>query len=61
MNDRNELTIPELRQFPGYENVSDGEAKEIIRDLKTLSIMLYKLYQKKLILDDSDFSSEDFF
>lgn len=50
-----ELTIQQLRQYPGFENVSDEEAGETIRQLKELSLILYNIFQtrqrKKKLID----------
>jgi len=38
-NKSNVLTIKELKSFPGFENIEDKEAEEIIQSLYKLSIL----------------------
>lgn len=60
-----ELSIHELKKYPGFENVSDDEAIETISQLKELSLILYNVFQtqqrKKRQLDslkDEDHEEE---
>lgn len=41
------LTIEKLREFKGFESVSDDEAERIIYSVKELSIILYHHYLNK--------------
>jgi hypothetical protein len=41
------MTVTQLRQFPGFENVSDEEAREIIRTLQSYSEMMFRLFSEK--------------
>lgn len=38
---KDDLTIEELRAYPGKEDLTDEEATHIIKSLKELSILLY--------------------
>lgn len=38
------LTIEKLREFRGFENVSDEEAEKVIHSVKELSVILYQYY-----------------
>ena len=38
---KEDLTIEELRAYPGKANLTDGEATHIINSLKELSILLF--------------------
>ena len=42
-----ELSITELKKYPGFENVSDEEAQETIFQLKELSFILFDAFQKE--------------
>lgn len=48
------LTIEQLKQFPGYENVSDTEAEKIIDALERYAIITLQLYQKWLKLEQHE-------
>lgn len=37
------ITIEELRQFDGFENVSDEKATEIIETVKELALITYSI------------------
>jgi hypothetical protein len=39
-NNKNDLTIEELRSYPGLENMTDEQANQIIGSLKELSILV---------------------
>jgi hypothetical protein len=49
MNDYKRLSIEELRSFSGFENYTDEMAEKTIKDLETLSILFYELYQKTIV------------
>jgi hypothetical protein len=40
------ITIERLREFPGLENLSDHEARQIIEFLEKLSLILFSHLQK---------------
>ncbi|MEX1240965.1 MAG: hypothetical protein WEB30_14665 [Cyclobacteriaceae bacterium] len=40
------MTIDRLREFPGLENLSDQEAKQVIDSLERLSLILFSRLQK---------------
>jgi hypothetical protein len=40
------ITIERLRKFPGLENLSDEEAKQVIDSLERLSLILFSYLQK---------------
>lgn len=40
-----ELTVERLREFPGFQAVSDEEAREIITSLEKLSLILFSHIQ----------------
>lgn len=43
------LSVAELRQCKGFENISDEDAERTIQTLETLSILFYQLHmQQKL-------------
>jgi len=42
---KGELTIETLKTFEGFENISDEEAKEIIKSLEQFAYILYQLHQ----------------
>ena len=46
IHDRSELTIEKLRKYPGFENVSDEEAKEEIHGIKTFARILFDIYKR---------------
>lgn len=41
------LTIAELRNCKGFENISEEKANETIKSLETISILFYELYMKQ--------------
>lgn len=41
------LTIERLRTYKGFENISDEQAEEEIKVLKTFILILYKMYEKE--------------
>jgi hypothetical protein len=41
------LTIAELRNCKGFENISEEEAMETIKSLETISILFYELYMQQ--------------
>lgn len=43
---RNRLTIDEVRQFKGYETVSDEQATDISNSLYQLSIIVYSILKQ---------------
>lgn len=43
---RNRLTIDEVRQFKGYETVSDEQATKISNSLYQLSIIVYSILKQ---------------
>lgn len=45
MSNHKQLSIEELRSFPGFENYTD----ETIKTLEALSILFYELHEKSLI------------
>lgn len=44
---KNELTIEKLRNYEGFENVDEAEAKEHIKLIKTFARVLYDIYQQE--------------
>jgi hypothetical protein len=40
------ITIERLREFPGLENLSDQEAKQVIDSLERISLILFSYLQK---------------
>lgn len=40
------IIIERLREFPGLENLSDQEAKQVIDSLERLSLILFSYLQK---------------
>jgi hypothetical protein len=40
LNNKNDLTIEELRSYPGLENLTDERANQVIVSLKELSILV---------------------
>ncbi len=38
------MTIAELRNCKGFENISEEDAMETIKSLETISILFYELY-----------------
>ncbi len=55
---REDLTIEELRSFPGHENLSDEQAAHIIAGLKELSILLYYAAKKQQSLKDISYDNQ---
>ena len=45
-NHFNMLTIEELKSFPGFENIDNKEAEEIIQSLYELSLLTYEIINK---------------
>jgi hypothetical protein len=43
------LTISELKEFKGYDNVSDEEAEYAISSLEKISILFMELFQAKKV------------
>lgn len=41
------LSIPQLKGQPGFETISDEEAKEIIETLFQISLAFYELYSQQ--------------
>jgi hypothetical protein len=41
------LTISELKEFKGYDNVSEEEAEYVISSLEKISILFMELFQAK--------------
>ena len=50
-----DLTVEKVKQFKGFENISDEEAENIAYSLKQFSLLTYRYYQrlKKKELDTS--------
>jgi transcription initiation factor TFIIIB Brf1 subunit/transcription initiation factor TFIIB len=55
------LSVEELRQCKGFENISDEDAEKTIQTLETLSILFYQLHmqhkhqqQKFVVLKNSN-------
>jgi hypothetical protein len=42
----NRIRIEELKSFPGFENIEDKEAEEIIQSLYKLSLLTYEVLNK---------------
>jgi predicted GTPase len=40
------MTVERLREFPGLENVSDQDARQVIESLQKLSLILFSHLQK---------------
>ncbi len=47
--DKNELTIEKLRTYSGFEDVSEDEAKEHIKLIKTFARVLFDVYKNDQI------------
>lgn len=47
-----ELSIAELKKYPGFENISDDEAQHTIQQLKELSFILYDAFQNQQHKED---------
>lgn len=47
MKKHKKLSIDELRSFPGFENVGDEEAEQVIKTLENLSVLYYELFMKE--------------
>lgn len=41
-----DLTIEKVKQFKGFENISDEEAENIAYSLKQFSLLTYRYYQR---------------
>lgn len=41
---KDDLTIEELRNFPGFENMSEEELNQRVESLKEFSLLLYKAF-----------------
>lgn len=44
---KQELSIEKLRAYNGFENVSDDEAEEHLKLIKTFARILYDIYQQE--------------
>lgn len=44
---KQELSIEKLRSYNGFENVSDDEAEEHVKLIKTFARILYDIYQQE--------------
>jgi hypothetical protein len=42
-----DLTVEELRTYPGFENFSDEEAENYVRTIKELSLLLFFSLQRR--------------
>lgn len=42
-----ELTTTQLRKYEGFENITEDEAKDIIGQLKELSLIFYGIFQNQ--------------
>lgn len=40
------MTVERLREFPGLQNLSDQEAKQVIDSLERLSMILFSCLQR---------------
>lgn len=40
------ITVERLREFPGLQNLSDQEARQVIESLEKLSLILFYYFQK---------------
>lgn len=49
MKKHKKLSVDELRNFPGFENVTEEEAEQVIKTLENLSILFYELFMKEKI------------
>ncbi len=48
------LTIAELRQFKGFDSISDEEAENTIGTLEKLSVLFYSLYKKQQVIKENN-------
>lgn len=42
-----DLTVEKVKQFKGFENISDEEAENIAYSLKQFSLLTYRYYQRQ--------------
>jgi len=51
ISDRNNgrLTIDELREFKGFENVSEKEGEHILDIIEALTLIIYKITKKQTV------------
>lgn len=59
MKKHKKLSIDELRSFPGFENVGDEEAEQVIKTLENLSILYYELFMKEVSEEVKHLKKED--
>ena len=52
---RKRLTINELRQFKGLENLTDDEAEYTIDCLEIFAIVSYSIYNSKILKNEKSF------
>ncbi len=48
-NQKVKLTIEKLREFEGFETISDEEAEDIIWSLRKISEIYFDCFQKRLL------------
>jgi len=41
------LTVEELRAYPGFEHISDGEAEHIIEQINKFCLLSFEIYETK--------------
>jgi len=46
-NKHDELTYAQLKKYPGFELVTEQEAKEISSGIKDLSYLLFEVFQQQ--------------
>ena len=44
--DKSELTLEKLREYPGFEDVDEDEAKEHIKLIQTFARVLFDIYKQ---------------
>ena len=52
---RKQLSINELRIFKGLENLTDEEAQETINTLVEFSVIIYSIYNSKILKNEKSF------
>ena len=53
------LTIAELRQFKGFDSISDEEGENTIGTLEKLSVLFYSLYKKQQVIKENNSNSNN--
>lgn len=48
-DEKGSLTVEKLREFEGFENISDKEAGELINTYRQFSLLTYEFFNRQIL------------